>query len=413
MFEDRVEAVVEELAGIVAGLHPDAVPLADAAGCWAVFDRLERLAGAAKVLLARRVDESGVWRTAGFADAASFLAAQAGTAVGTARAVVAASRQLRGLPACEDALRAGRVSVAQAAVIADAATANPAAERRLVETAGTASLLELREACLRAKVAADRDREATAARIRAGRFLRTFTDGEGAWNLVARGPVEVGARIEAALAPLIDEGFTRARAAGRREAREAYAFDALDTLTTQGGSPDAGSRGRPNLRHLALVRVDLAALVRGGVQDGELCEITGVGPIPVSVARNLLGESILELVVTRGVDVANVTHLGRGPSAAQQIAVLWTSPVCTVEGCSRRRTEYDHRTPWAQTHHTRLDDLDPLCRHHHDRKIYDGWALVDGTGKRPMVPPDHPQHPDRRRAPPGTVTSAGRRDAGP
>jgi hypothetical protein len=45
-----------------------------------------------------------------------------------------------------------------------------------------------------------------------------------------------------------------------------------------------------------------------------LCEITGVGPVPVEVARRLLGESILKLVITNGVDVANVTHLGRGPT---------------------------------------------------------------------------------------------------
>jgi BarA-like signal transduction histidine kinase len=39
-------------------------------------------------------------------------------------------------------------------------------------------------------------------------------------------------------------------------------------------------------------------------------------------ARDLLGESIVKLVITNGVDVANVTHLGRGPTAAQRIALL-------------------------------------------------------------------------------------------
>ena len=35
--------------------------------------------------------------------------------------------------------------------------------------------------------------------------------------------------------------------------------------------------------------------------------------------------------------------------------------------------------PFAQTHHTRLDECDPLCCTHHDRKTYDGWALVEGV----------------------------------
>jgi hypothetical protein len=151
--------------------------------------------------------------------------------------------------------------------------------------------------------------------------------------------------------------------------------------------------GRLNPRYLALLRVDVQALHRGRVAGGELCEIRGVGPVPVSVAEGLLGRSVLQLVITRGVDVLNVTHLGRGPTAAQKIALAWASPGCTVEGCWRTRTENDHREPWAQTRHTRLDQLDPLCAHHHDLKTRSGWALVDGTGKRPMVPPDHPPHP--------------------
>ena len=40
-----------------------------------------------------------------------------------------------------------------------------------------------------------------------------------------------------------------------------------------------------NPRYLALLRVDAEALRRGRVQGEELCEITGVGPVPVSVAR--------------------------------------------------------------------------------------------------------------------------------
>ena len=157
--------------------------------------------------------------------------------------------------------------------------------------------------------------------------------------------------------------------------------------------------GRLNPRYLALLRVDVQALHRGRVAGGELCEIRGVGPVPVSVAEGLLGRSVLQLVITRGVDVLNVTHLGRGPTAAQKIALAWASPGCTVAGCWRTRTENDHREPWAQTRHTRLDELDPLCAHHHDLKTRSGWALVDGTGKRPMVPPDDPQHPNHRSNP--------------
>jgi hypothetical protein len=154
-----------------------------------------------------------------------------------------------------------------------------------------------------------------------------------------------------------------------------------------------------NPRFLALLRVDVETLRRGRVAGDELCEIRGVGPVPVPVAAGLLGRSVLQLVITRGVDVCNVTHLGRGPTAAQKIALAWASPGCTVQGCWRTRVEHDHRQPWAQTRHTRLDELDPLCEFHHDLKTRHGWALVAGTGKRPMVAPDDPRHPQRQADP--------------
>jgi hypothetical protein len=157
-----------------------------------------------------------------------------------------------------------------------------------------------------------------------------------------------------------------------------------------------------NPRYLALLRVDVEALRRGHAQPGELCEIAGVGPVPVSVAREVLGEAIVKLIITDGVDVVNVTHLGRGPTAAQRAALLWINPACSVLGCPRSRIEFDHQKPWAETHHTRLDELDGLCQFHHDLKTRLGYALVEGTGKRAFVAPDDARHP-RHRADPETA----------
>lgn len=96
-----------------------------------------------------------------------------------------------------------------------------------------------------------------------------------------------------------------------------------------------------------------------------------------------------------------MAHLGRRPSAFQQTALDWLAPTCRVEGCDAAgRLEYDHRHGWAATHRTTLDGIDRLCAGHHDRKTYDGWALVAGTGKRPMVAPDDPRRPGHARASP-------------
>jgi hypothetical protein len=144
--------------------------------------------------------------------------------------------------------------------LADAATADPSAERRLLETAARSSLTELREECARIKAAADADPEARRAAIHAGRFLRSYLDAEGGWNLRMRDNPEVGAAIMAAVEPIWDGLFRAARAEGRRESSEAYAADALAALAR--GEDDA-RHGRAKAKAKVIARVDLPALLRG------------------------------------------------------------------------------------------------------------------------------------------------------
>ncbi|MFN2502792.1 MAG: hypothetical protein ABR540_00890 [Acidimicrobiales bacterium] len=114
-------------------------------------------------------------------------------------------------------------------------------------------------------------------------------------------------------------------------------------------------------------------------------------------------------MVADGRRVVGVAHLGRRPTASQQTALEWLYPTCAVEGCSAGTwLENDHRVDWATSHVTVLDLLDRLCRHHHDLKSLDGWALVHGRGKRPfvhptiLVTPDMPT-PHRARREPGAA----------
>src|SRR5690606_22291638 len=88
---------------------------------------------------------------------------------------------------------------------------------------------------------------------------------------------------------------------------------------------------------------------------------------------------------------------------------------CTAEGCTRTILEHDHRygAEYKTTGHTRLDELDRLCHTHHDLHTHHHWALVHGTGKRAMVPPDDPRHPRHhtRAGPPGHPPPAGEPEA--
>ncbi len=455
MFESAVR-IRDQLSELISALDPDAVSGPTAQQLWGELDRIERLGSAGKTLLARRIAATHDRDHAGTRTAAESLARPAGTSTTAAKEALDTSNRLTELRSVASALRNAELSPAQAAAITSAAEADRSAQNRLLELAARASLAELREECARVQAAADPDPDATNRRIHQQQRLRHYSDAEGGWNLSARGTAQDVAAFTTVLNAITDDVFNAARRDSRHEPPEAYAFDALMAFAQHAAGPDQpaaptnggaepaadvpaavtsssitparrlvvisrwtrtaappgppaatpGSSATPGAGRWARSAEPLlqpalsglasrrrAALRRGRVDGGELCEIAGVGPVPVSVARDLLREAIVKLVITNGVDVANVTHLGRGPTAAQKIALMWTNPTCAVEGCHRRRIEYDHRKPWAQTRHTRLDELDPLCDYHHDLKTRLGWALVPGSGKRAFVPADDPGHP--------------------
>lgn len=410
MFEDgtgveELRAQEAAVKALCAALDPEGIPLCEIPAAHASVVAMRKAIAGAEARLARRVDESRVWERAGAADVAEYLARTGGTSTSSARNALNMSKRMRECPGLESAVANGELSEQQAGAIADAASVNPDAAADLLHTACVASLGELRDECARAKARAN-DPADTERRIHARRSLREYTDQEGAWHLHATGTIAAGSKVSAALRPMIEQLFATARKEDRREPREAYAFDALVEMAAGAtrrdtSSAQSESRRQPSLNYLTLIRVDSEALRRGAAEGDEVCEIAGLGPVSVMAVRDLLGESILKLVLTRGVDVMNVTHLGRGLSTAQQIAQWWMQPACTNLGCPRRGgLENDHRVPWSQCRATTLANNDPLCGHCHDLKTYDGWALVEGTGRRPLVPPEDTRHPTKANAPP-------------
>jgi hypothetical protein len=408
----RAAAIVTaEAARAVA--DPSVFTPVEAAELFAGLDRAERAAAAGKAVLAELASSPSVCKLHGHASAADHYAAVAGTSIGAARSALATSGALADLPATKEALLRGEVSASQGQIVADAATVNPRAEAELLAAAKRGrSHRELREDALRAKAAADADREATEARIHAARRCSEHTDGEGAWHLHARGTALTGSIIRSELDLLADQIFRERRGSGTIESTDAYRLDALRRMAENSKAhrlgPTTAAKGkatRSQPGHLALLHLDVAALRRGSLEDGERCELPGIGPISLTTARHLLGDAVLKLVISDGVDVLNVTSLTRGPTQAMRYAMLWTNPTCVVEGCSRTRREFDHvyGKEWATTRHTRLDELEGKCHQHHDLHTRLGWELVVGSGKRALVPPEHPDHPRQARSSPAAT----------
>jgi hypothetical protein len=211
MFTQDLDAAALAVRALVADLDPDAIPLCEVLAAWKAFNKIERDAASAKTLLARRVEDGNTWRSAGFRSAAEQLAAIAGSTVTAEKKAIETSRNVRKLPKTAAAMRKGELSAAKAEAIADAARVAPESEDKLLDGAEKKPLGELREECLQAKAV---DADKAHRRIRKNRCARVYKDGEGAWNLYARGTVDARRGVRGDLAA-VDRRAVRARE-GRR-----------------------------------------------------------------------------------------------------------------------------------------------------------------------------------------------------
>ncbi len=392
-----LQRVADDLRSALSRLEPERLSGPDAARLLELFADIEKLAAGGKLLTARRVESSNVWRRQGHRSAAAHVAEATGSGLGPAITALEAARQLGSLPATDEAMRKGRLSEAQVKEITGAAILQPAAEQELVDAAEKQPLSVLKLRCRRVK-ATGRDQHAVYEAVRRGRYLRHWTDGDDAVRFDARLTPDDGARVVAAVKARTDLLADETQAAGGKEPRHALAADALVSLAEGASgrsSPSAAKRGRVRRGQtgpstMVHVRVDRDALARGHVEPGEICEIPGIGPIPVEVARRLAADSILSVLVTDGVDVTAVAHAGRTIPASLRRALIERDPVCVVPGCEvRDRLEIDHVQPLAEGGPTSLTNLVRLCHWHHYLKTHQRHRLERAArGWRWVLPTD-------------------------
>jgi hypothetical protein len=248
--------------------------------------------------------------------------------------------------------------------------------------AASSGLQKLRDECERVK-AATQDPATAHERIHRSRYWRQWTDREGARCGQYKLTPEAAAVVEAAAKPFTEAAFRAARSAGRHEPSEAYAADGLVAMSAAVKAGDVEAPTKPGWpRGELIVLVNLESLRRGSVEPGEVCEIPGVGPVPVSVARELFGEALLKIVIRDGTDIRTVVHPGRHPTAKQRTAIfVRDGGRCVRSACDRRIDEIDHVEGWAETRQTTLDELAGLCAHDHDLKTHRGHTYRrTGTG---------------------------------
>jgi hypothetical protein len=379
------DEIAEAVRTRVGALDADCVSGRDAARAAEVTAEISRLLEAAKALYARRAVDSGAWRRVSHAASAEqWLATISGSSETVAREALVTAERVRDLPATAERLKEGTLSMTQAAQVAAGAAANPNSERHLLAVAGRAGMRALRAEKDRVIAAVTDERRAYEAAVR-DRHLRSWTRGHATHGSFS-GPTQEVAKLLDALEPLQRKAFEKARAEQGHESHDAYRFDALIELATQNARPAGSKQARPIVR----VRVDAAALHRGHTDAGEVCEIPGLGPVPVAYAREVLREGLLELVISEGVDVRTVVSTTRHVPPALRIAIDERDQGrCKVRECDHTlRTERHHTMPFATHGVTSYDVLGDVCPQHH-HLIHDlGHSVIDnGDGTWSLQPP--------------------------
>jgi len=382
-------SIAESLGFFVGSFEPARFSGSDASVLVKAFSRIERLALAGKTLSARRAAEANAHQGTGDRTPAEWLARQTGESVGDAVGTLALGDALSGQPGVEDAFRQGKLSKPKAKAVTGAVKVNPGSEDELVRSAESDTLRQLRDRCTRAK-AQGRSQESEAdryERLRKQRSCRTWTDpDDGSFCLSARLTPDDGARVASVLRSEADRLFQRARKTHVHESPDAYVADALVGLLTgeDGDGADTGGR-RSDTVH---VRVDLEALRNGFTGEGQVCEIPGVGPIPVQRAREVMGDALVRFVITDGIDVPAICNLGRAVPAAVRAALLERDPTCVVPGCdATERLQIDHwQIDYADDGPTEWWNLVRLCAHHHRLKTTKKFRLEGGSGNWRFVP---------------------------
>ena len=389
---DRLGSLIESLQRCVADLDVGAMTGDEAMELCARFARVERLGAAGKLVTAERVKATDVWRRGGSRTAADWVARNAGCDPERAKDGLEIAERLADCPLVAGEVRAGRLSEGQAQVIVDVLAVRPDVESRLVEFAATNSLRRLREECRRLKNA-DVSADEEYAKVQQSRQLKTWTGRDGATCGTFRLAAHDGAALLAAIEERKAKHVRAARRDGRRESFDAYAADALVELVTEDRGGDGG-RTRPGA--MVIVHVAYEAIARGSLVDGEICEIAGVGPVPLEVARSLASDSILRVLVTKGGQPMAVTPGKRTIPRALRLLLEARDRACVVPSCDvKLGRQVDHRKPFAQLGPTDLENCGLLCKVHHDMKTYLGWRLARAAdGSWAFTPPDDYRDPE-------------------
>jgi hypothetical protein len=350
-----VEEAIELLEKANSGLAPELLTRDAARRLLDDYTRARRLADFGIAQLARKLDDPGE------------IARTTGTSMGKAKETVTTGKVLGESHDLSAALKAGEISLDQAARIAVAEEAAPGSARDLIEVAKKGSFTVLTDAARRVKLDADQHHD-LGARQRAARSARSHIDELGMIHINLALEPHIGTPIVNRAEAEASRLYRKANKDGTPEPFERHLADAYAALLAGAGT---GKSRRPEL----VVLVSHGVVKRGwkDVKEGEVCKIPGIAPVSPEVARDVGRDAFLTGVFFDGTDLRHMKRWSRTPPVEVLLALELGEPPdfdgikCTDCG-NRFRTENDHVEPHVARGPASTGNLKPRCRPCHQAK---------------------------------------------
>ncbi|MFK7917895.1 MAG: HNH endonuclease [Ilumatobacter sp.] len=379
---ERLEQVVETTGA------PDAVP-ADLRAALQATVEVQSFIAAQRAELIRALGE----HPTSLPEAA--IAATSRCSLGAATRETDRANTLDAAAAVADALSDGDITSGHVDALtratrnldAAASSALLADDEALAHAAATRSIAEFDAYVKRKAKQLDRrnDEERLAQQQRAAR-LRTWTDDDGMWNLKGR------------FDPMLGKGLARAVAAATHR---------KFTDVTPSTAPDDPFERKQHLEALALVDLVLddgeratgsassgppMVVVDASLSDGAGGPIVDWGipvELPVSVLTDVFDVRDPTVVIIRNGVVLHAPgrlDLGRSSRLAnrdQRRALQSLYSTCAIPGCTVHydRCKLHHIVWWRLGGRTDLENLLPVCQHHHTRIHDHAWQIELGANR--------------------------------
>ena len=172
------------------------------------------------------------------------------------------------------------------------------------------------------------------------------------------------------------------------------------------GVTDAMPAEARGIRASVVVTAPVMALISDkAALASDLPVVEGVGPIPVSVARELCGGDTQWMRILTHPETGMVLSVGRDqyrPPAALRKLIKWRANRCMAPGCGMpaSRCQIDHNVAWEHGGETSLQNHTPFCLGHHTVKHHGDWEVnqipgsggavewISPTGRRYVVQPE-------------------------